>query len=109
MILRLLLAVLLVYTVNQFHFDIDLGIPGVNVINLVFGAALVALVFQARGTSLPKPALGTPLRLYFVAAAIATVVAVVARPQSTIEDLTYLKTLLFYPLYYFRSTTRCAT
>jgi O-antigen ligase len=101
MILRLLLAVLLVYTVNQFHFDIDLGIPGVNVINLVFGAALLALVFQSRGAPLPKPALGGPLWIYFVAAAIATVVGMVARPQAPIEDLTYLKTLLFYPLYYF--------
>ncbi len=101
MVLRLLLAVLLVYTVNQFHFDIDLGIPGVNVINLVFGAALVALVLQGRSVSAPKPSLGGPLRLYFVAAAIATAVAMVARPQSPMEDLTYLKTLLFYPLYYF--------
>jgi hypothetical protein len=101
MILRLMLAVLLVYTVNQFHFDIDLGIPGVNVINLVFGAALAALVLQGRGTPLAKPSLGGPLRIYFAAAAIATLVAMVARPQSPMEDLTYLKTLLFYPLYYF--------
>ena len=101
MFLRLLLAVLLVYTVNQFHFDIDLGIPGVNVINLVFGAALAALVLQGRGTPLAKPSLGGPLRIYFAAAAIATLVAMIARPQSPMEDLTYLKTLLFYPLYYF--------
>jgi O-antigen ligase len=101
MILRLLLAVLLVYTVNQFHFDIDLGIPGVNVINLVFGGALIALVLQGRRAPLAKPSLGGPLRFYFVAATIATVVAMVARPQSPMEDLTYLKTLLFYPLYYF--------
>jgi O-antigen ligase len=101
MILRLLLAVLLVYTVNQFHFEIDLGIPGVNVINLVFGAALVALVLQGRGAPLPKPSLGGPLRLYFGAAAVATLIAMVARPQAPMEDLTYLKTLLFYPLYYF--------
>jgi O-antigen ligase len=101
MILRLLLAVLLVYTVNQFHFDIDLGIPGVNVINLVFGAALVALVLQGRGAPLSKPSLGGPLRFYFVAASIATLIAMLARPQAPVEDLTYLKTLLFYPLYYF--------
>ncbi|MGL6291513.1 MAG: O-antigen ligase family protein [Silanimonas sp.] len=101
MILRFLLAVLLVYTVNQFHFEIDLGIPGVNVINLVFGAALIALVLQGRGAPLPKPSLGGPLRLYFGAAAVATLIAMVARPQAPMEDLTYLKTLLFYPLYYF--------
>lgn len=101
MILRLLLAVLLVYTVNQFHFDIDLGIPGLNIINLVFGAALVALILGGRGAPLPKPALGGALRIYFVAAAIATVIALVARPQTPMDDLTYLKTLLFYPLYYF--------
>ena len=101
MILQLLLAVLLVYTVNQFHFDIDLGIPGINVINLVFGAALAALVLRGKGAPLPKPSLGGPLRLYFAAIALATAIGIVARPQSTVEDLTYLKTLLFYPLYYF--------
>lgn len=101
MILRLLLAVLLVYTVNQLHFDIDLGIPGLNVINLLFAAALAALLLSGRGSSLPKPALGGALRLYFAMAALATLIAMLLRPQSIVADLTYLKTLLFYPLYYF--------
>ncbi|WP_334131281.1 O-antigen ligase family protein [Silanimonas lenta] len=101
MILRLLLAVLLVYTVNQYHFDIDLGIPGVNVINLVFGAALLALGLGGLPSGLPRPMLGGALRFYFLALALATIVAMAFRPQSPVEDLTYLKTLLFYPLYYF--------
>ncbi len=101
MILQFLLAVLVVYTVNQFHFDVDLGIPGVNVINLLFGAALAVVVLQGRGGVLPKPQLGGALRLYFVAMVIATLIGMAFRPQSPVEDLTYLKTLLFYPLYYF--------
>jgi O-antigen ligase len=99
--LRLLLAVLLIYTVNQLHFDVDLGIPGINIINLVFGAALGFMVLEGKISGLSAPSLGTPLRLYFAALTIATVVAMVARPQLPIEDLTYLKTLIFYPLYYF--------
>ncbi len=99
--LRLLLAVLLIYTVNQLHFDVDLGIPGINIINLLFGAALGFMALEGKLSGLSAPSLGTPLRLYFLALTIATAVAMVARPQVPMEDLTYLKTLIFYPLYYF--------
>jgi len=99
--LKLLLAALLVYTVNQLHFDVDLGIPGVNIINLVFGAALGFLMLEGKTSGLAAPSLGTSLRVYFVALTIAALVAMVVRPQLPMEDLTYLKTLIFYPLYYF--------
>ena len=101
MILTAILAALLIYSVNQIHLYVELGIPGINLTNLIFGAALVFLAVSQRGAAPPKPMLGGALRLYFAAIALATVIGMLVRPQSPMEDLTYLKTLLFYPLYYF--------
>ncbi len=99
--LNVLLVMLVLYTINQIHLPSDLGIPGVNAANLLF-AGVLGLVLL-RGDSAPRSPsrLGGPLRLYFASMALATVIAIVTRPGELMADLTYLKTLIFYPLYYF--------
>jgi O-antigen ligase len=98
--LKWVLAALLVYTTNQIHLPSELGVPGLNVLNLVFLVAL-ALLWAQPSQHLTKPALRGPLLFYFAAVVIGTVIAAVLRPMGLLPDITYLKTLLFYPLYYF--------
>ncbi|UXI66333.1 O-antigen ligase family protein [Tahibacter amnicola] len=99
--LRILLAVLVVYTPNQIHFPSDLGLPGLNVVNLLFLFALLFLVTAGRWGGLAPPQLGPALRTYFAMMALGTILALIVRPRVPMEDITYFKTVLFYPLYYF--------
>lgn len=99
--MKTLLALIMVYTTFQVHFPSDLGIPGVNVINILVALAFAVLFFTGwRGERLDRPMLAGPLIAYFATMVLATVIAVVVRPDSLMDDLTYLKTTLFYPLYY---------
>ncbi|MBL8298397.1 MAG: O-antigen ligase family protein [Rhodanobacteraceae bacterium] len=99
--LRLLLAVLIVYTPNQLHFPSELGLPGLNVVNLLFLLAILFLVSAGRWGGLTAPRLGSPIRVYFAMMTLGTLIALVVRPKVVMEDITYLKTVMFYPLYYF--------
>lgn len=99
--MKTLLALILVYTTFQVHFPSDLGIPGVNVINILVALAFVVLFLTGgRGERLDRPLLAGPLLAYFAAMALASVIAIAAGPGSLMDSLTYLKTTLFYPLYY---------
>ena len=99
-----LLAILLVYTVNQLHFPQDLGVRGVNVANLLFAIALVAVLMRGRpapGAAPPRPMLKRALTGWFVVLLFAFLVARLDGSAPMVDDLTYLKTALFYPLFYF--------
>src|SRR5687767_11392830 len=53
-----LLAILLVYTVNQLHFPQELGIKGLNVANLLFALTALAVLLGARTEERgPRPVL----------------------------------------------------
>lgn len=99
--LNALLALLIFYTINQIHFPSDLGIPGVNVANLLFAAVLALVLVRSDSAERPPSRLGGALRLYFLVMGIGTLIALATRPGELMADITYLKTLLFYPLYYF--------
>lgn len=95
-----LVAVLLVYTVNQLHFPFELGIPGLNMTNLLFIVALMALLLRGSRAPRPPSRLAWPIAIYFAMLTLAMVIAMSTRPGSAMADLTYLKTAIFYPLYY---------
>ena len=99
--LNALLAVLIFYTINQIHLPADLGIPGVNVANLLFAGVLALVLLRGDPAPRPPSRLGGPLRLYFLMMGVGTLIAIATRPGELMADLTYLKTLVFYPLYYF--------
>jgi hypothetical protein len=97
---RLLLAALLVYVPNQLHFPADLGIKGLNPLNILMLAAFIAavpLMWRRRDSA--------PLRwaflLFFAMLAVSYFVGQAhpeARPE---EDITLLKTAITYMLLYF--------
>ncbi|TXK64478.1 O-antigen ligase family protein [Alkalisalibacterium limincola] len=99
--MKVLLALILAYTTFQVHLPSYLGIPGVNVINILVAVAFVIIFLVGRrGERLDRPMLAGPMLAYFAAMILATVIAVAARQDNLMDDLTYLKTTLFYPLFY---------
>lgn len=100
-----LLAILLVYTVNQLHLPQELGVRGINVANLLFALAFAAVMFRSKPASTlstqPRPLLKRALAGWFAVLVIAFVIARIDASAPMVDDLTYLKTALFYPLFYF--------
>lgn len=98
--LKLLLAAIVVYLVNQIHFPTDLGVKGLNVANLMFLLALLMLPRRQPQDHEP-PMLKGALIGFFAVLALAFVIAQLTRPGNLLGDVTYLKNALFYPLFYF--------
>lgn len=101
--LKWLLMVPIVFMVNQLHLDFSTGIPAVNVSNILFGLCVAGLlVLKPRHqTAIGRSPLTVPLLLLFGALTLSCVIGMLRQPGDAIEDITYLKNLLFYPLLYF--------
>ncbi|MFI4969218.1 MAG: O-antigen ligase family protein [Lysobacterales bacterium] len=100
--LRALFAVLVVYTVYALHFPLETGIPSVNVTNLLFLVILVLIASRHEVGLVPAPAyLKMPLLLYFCVVTLAFVNAQMNSPRVPLDDFSYLKNAIFYPLFYF--------
>ncbi|GAP66370.1 O-antigen polymerase [Mizugakiibacter sediminis] len=98
--LKLLLAAIVVYLVNQIHFPTELGVKGLNVANLMFLLALLMLPRRLPREQEP-PMLKGALLGFFAVLVIAFAVAQLVRPGNLLADVTYLKNAVFYPLFYF--------
>ncbi|HET9482447.1 MAG TPA: O-antigen ligase family protein [Xanthomonadales bacterium] len=96
-----LLAILLVYTVNQLHLPQELGIRGLNVANLLFAIAALAVVAGGGSGATTRPLLKRALLGWFAMLVVAFAIARARGGGELMADLTYLKTALFYPLFYF--------
>ena len=102
MVLKGLLFFNLLFIVNQLHFHIQTGIPAVAPANLLMAAVLVALAFQTDPLPLTqKPKLQRAFLLFFAALALAFLWAEIRIQRDFVEDLTYLKNAIFFPLNYF--------
>lgn len=99
--LRLLLFFQIFYTVYELHFQFPTGIPGINLVNLIFLATLFAILLSKPDTVHAKPILRGALLLFFAALVIAFFIAQSTKPPADSDDVTYLKTAIFYPLLYF--------
>ena len=102
--LRFLLALPLVFLPNALHFSGSAVLVGLNLTNLMFLLVVLAVpLFAPAGA--PRPPgfgrLGPALLLMFAAYLLAFVVAVASSSATLLEDLTVLKTALFYPMFYF--------
>lgn len=102
MLLLALLYIQVLHVVNQLHFKmIVTGIPGVAPANLLF----LAILFLMRGKEDvlkdEQPILKNAILAFYGALTFAFLWALVRAPGDFMDDLTYWKNALFYPLVYF--------
>lgn len=101
--LRFLLFFQIIYTVYELHFPLTSGLIGLNMVNLLFVATLLAMMLHGEADVVqPRPMLRGALLLFFSVLVLAYIIAQQTRaaPDSP-GDLAYLKNAIFYPLLYF--------
>ena len=102
LLLKLLLAAMIVWVPNQLHLPSDLGVKGLNSINLLFLALI--LLIGIRNRQLP-PSEATPLKGVFIAYFCMLVWGFLAGQISDrslmMDDLTALKNSIFFMSLYF--------
>lgn len=103
MLMRLLLALPLLYIPNMLHLSVDTGIPGLNFANIIFIIVVAALLAGGhRHRPLQRTGrLTTALLLLFTVLVVGFLIAQASMPMDLMADATYLKNLVFYPLLYF--------
>ena len=100
--LRLLLALQILYTVYQNHYVFESGVPGVNLPNALFLVTLVVLWSSGKRDAVaPQAMLRGAVLLFMAMLALAFAIAQLRAPGDLMADLTYLKNALFAPLLYF--------
>lgn len=103
MLIRLLLAVPILFMPNMLHLSFETGIPGLNIANLLF-IVVVGVLLMAGRKYRPLEARGpitNALLLLFAALLVGLVIAQATMPMNFMDDFTYIKNLVFYPLLYF--------
>lgn len=104
MLRRAFLALLIVFMPNALHFPFETGLPGLNLSNLLLIFALMAVLLSGRDVAWPKPGRGQltiGLIGLFIALGIGFVISQLGMPLGIMDDVTYLKNAIFYPLLYF--------
>lgn len=101
MFLKVMLFVLLGYVVNDVHFKLETGIPGLAPINILFLLALAAMRGKPDPVGDSPPLLKQALLYFFAALTFGFLWAQVRAFSDFIVDATYLKNAMFYPLFYF--------
>lgn len=104
MFMRLLLAVPILALPNMIHLGVNTHIPGVNLSNLLFLIVVAALLVSHPPKELAPSGQGilTPALLgLFAVLVMGLMIAVWSMPLKFMDDFTYLKNAIFYPLFYF--------
>ncbi|MFC3715278.1 O-antigen ligase family protein [Luteimonas soli] len=103
MFMRLLLAMPLLFMPNMLHLSPETGIPGLNLANIIFIVVAMAVLMggQRYRPLQPVGRITVPLMLLFAVLVLGFAIAQATMPRDTVEDLTYLKNMLFFPLMYF--------
>jgi hypothetical protein len=101
MVLKVLLYFQLLYVVNQVHFPWETGIPALAPTNLIFILVLLALSSAPPDEINPEPMLKKPLLYFFGALGFAFLWAQVRAFNDIVDDMTYVKNAVFFPLFYF--------
>jgi O-antigen ligase len=98
--LNLVLAAIILYIPYQFHFPVSLDVMGLNLTNILFAAALLMVLARKA-----RPAAPTPLKWCFVflfaMLAASFAIGQMYDDSRFFDDLTALKTAVFYLLLYF--------
>jgi O-antigen ligase len=99
-VLDVLLIILVIYVPNQLHFPTDLGLKGMNVLNILLVVTFLAMVVTGARARSPAP-LRWRLAFFAVTIFASFVVAQLRAPLNMVADLTVLKSALTYILLYF--------
>lgn len=94
------MAFLAFYTVNQIHFPQSLGVPGLNVLNLICLILWIAHMRTGRKNDV-KPILRKRIFMLFGMILFAFLIAQATLPKELIVDINYLKASIFYPIFFF--------
>lgn len=100
MMLKVLLFAQLLYVVDEIHFPIKSGIPGVAPVNVIFLIVLLAMRGKPDPVKSP-PILQKAIYYFYGALTFAFLWAQVRAFGDFMADITYYKNALFYPLFYF--------
>ncbi|MDO4905323.1 MAG: O-antigen ligase family protein [Lautropia sp.] len=103
LLLTLLLAVMVVWVPNQLHLPADLGLKGLNSINLLFLGILAVMYMRPKDTLQPSPP--TPMKgiflAYFAMLVWAFLIGQAYDRSLMMLDLTALKNSIFFMSLYF--------
>lgn len=103
MILRLILAATIIVMPNIARFQVQTGVPGMNVSNMILLVVFISLALS-RGSNQSIPGTGqlTPaLSGFFLVLVLGFVIASLSPPAQFMVDLLFFKDAIFYPLFYF--------
>lgn len=103
MFLRLLLIIPIIFIPNTERFDVETGIPVLNLTNILLLVIVAVLVSGQGERVLPrsKGELTAPLLALFAILAVGFVFAQIVMPKNILADTVYLKNAIFFPLFYF--------
>ncbi|MBC6445386.1 MAG: O-antigen ligase family protein [Alphaproteobacteria bacterium GM202ARS2] len=94
------MALFAFYTVNMIHLPQSLGVPGLNVLNIICLVVWFMHVRTGRKSN-SMPALSQMMFLLFFMIVYSFLVTQLTLPDDFMFDLMYLKAAIFYPLYFF--------
>jgi len=101
--LKALLFFTVFYVVNELHLPMQTGIPAVAPANILF--VLILLAMRGKAETLDAPAvrgmLREPLIYFYAALTFSFLLSELRSTDRFMEDLTFFKNGLFYPLFYF--------
>jgi O-antigen ligase len=101
-VLRFLLFFNLLFVVYQSKLNVETHLPGVAPTNLIFVLILLTLRGKEEQLATPeKPFLTKALIVFGSALTLASLWGIVRGTTDLLDDLTYLKNALFFPLFYF--------
>ena len=101
-LLDFVLVFIIIYVPEQLHFPTGLGLPGLNVLNLLFLFALILHLTSHENTNSTVTApLKSRFLFFFGALFLSFIIAQAGGVTNLIEDATKLKEAIFYMLLYF--------
>jgi O-antigen ligase len=99
-VLNLLLAAIIIYIPYQNHYPVVIDIKGLNLINTMFLFALLMILVRKSSTESPTPLKGIFLS-FFAVLTLSFLIGQLYDGSRMPEDLTALKSGIFYMLFYF--------
>lgn len=100
MLLKLVLFAQLVQVVNQIHIKWTTGIPGIVPTNLIFLAVLLLMRGKKEEVT-ARPILQNAILYFYAALTFSFLWAQIRSAGNLLDDFTYYKNALFFPLFYF--------